>query len=148
MSDDAHDQMMPPTAAQRLAADAAAKRRAEIASDPSLALSEPVKDHARVWLVLVVLVLGAILAWPVFAIEVPTCQARQKQVDAISGPTFGERFFVNWKDPKGVNELWINPETGTWTMLRTQGDTSCIIGSGIGEFETEPYLPIVVGDPA
>ena len=146
MTDDPHDGMMP-TSAQRLAADAAAKRRAEIAADPSLALCEPENGGARLWLALVAVAVLAMLAWPVFAQPEP-CGDREDIISALTGEKWGERFIANGIAVNEITEMWANAETGTWTVTGTDANgRTCVRAAGQG-FQVEPFLSVVTGDPA
>ena len=146
MTDDPHDAMIP-TAAQRRAADAAAKRRAEIASDPSVALSEPENGGAGLWVAALVVVALLMLAWPVFAQTEP-CGPRDEMISALTGEKWGERFIANGIGQTEITEMWGNTETGTWTVTGTDANgRTCIRAAGQG-FQVEPFLQVFAGDPA
>lgn len=60
--------------------------------------------------------------------------AQTPAVHAFLAETHGEhRAFVGNAVPAGLIEVWINDETGSWTVLATMPDgTSCIRALGAG----------------
>lgn len=93
--------------------------------------------------------LAALLALPAAAQAPPAdnCGVRIK-VEYKLANEFLESPMVRWLDGGGMMEFWGNPNTGTWTLLRTKpGGPVCVVADGIGFEGIFAYEP-KPGDPA
>lgn len=95
---------------------------------------------------LLTILLAAFVAMPAFA---GPCGPYAGLVEAISGERFREVRVGGGLDTSGdaAVELWVNPDTGTWTLLAVAPDrhAACLVTGGNGwRFGDEP----APGDPA
>ncbi|MEM8825260.1 MAG: hypothetical protein AAGF30_16760 [Pseudomonadota bacterium] len=83
---------------------------------------------------IVSIVLAVLFATPALA-QTPNCGPRPAVVEALSG-SYAETFSGGGiQNDEAVFEVWVSPETGTWTILRTNAaGISCIMAAGTGWF--------------
>lgn len=71
--------------------------------------------------------------------------ASAEQFDAgIKGKFQEERVFVGMAGDN-ILILYLNQETGSWTLARTMGPMICVLGGG---FKSKVLLPIHAGEPS
>lgn len=75
---------------------------------------------------------GLMIATPA-AVEAQACVASIEAYISLS-QNYGEQRLVVTVLPDGrIIEVWVNPETETWSMFITTADgMSCSVGSGVG----------------
>lgn len=80
-------------------------------------------------------VLFACQAW-----AAPNCAKAEDVVDILSG-RYGEEVIALGVDARGnLVTWWGNVETGSWTIVVSDGDRSCIVGQG-GGFQRTALAP-------
>lgn len=77
----------------------------------------------------------AIIACALFAAPVSAQQqcAGTADVYAMLTVEFGEsRTWIGQHESGNLLELWGNPDSGTWTLLGSQGGMTCMLSNGVG----------------
>ena len=80
-----------------------------------------------------------LFAFPAMA-QVIECRPTEQLSAALTG-TYGERALGTWVDAGGPITLWINIKTGTVSLTRTDGKTTCLVGAGQGFIAAKPVPP-------
>lgn len=72
------------------------------------------------------------------------CGPMAKVSEYLTGQ-YGEALTIAGLMPNGMMQIWVNPNTGTWTLLKVMPDGSaCMMASGDSASITVP----LAGDPA
>lgn len=74
--------------------------------------------------------------------ETKNCADRGKIVERLESG-YGERFVGGGlRNAQSIYEIWMNYETGTWTILMTRPDgTACVMAAGTNWREQLPDAP-------
>lgn len=78
---------------------------------------------------------SAIVACALFAAPVSAQSSCGGTADAYAmlAERFGEtRIWIGQTDNGVLAELWVNSETGTWSLLGSDGGVTCLVSQGVG----------------
>ena len=70
------------------------------------------------------------------------CDKTQNVLDVIMNGRFKETPIWGGEDETSRYGLLVNCETGTWTIIKFNKDTACVLGTGDGSRSMTPRKPV------
>lgn len=71
-----------------------------------------------------------LISAPALAQQAGPCDESQKVYELLTG-SYGEKPFIEMKDSKNRKlVMFVNPQTGTWTVIATDDKLACGISAG------------------